>query len=213
MKLTRNNIYPVIRKAINTAAVDAWLHANPEGVDYNALHPEVTLEDYYIGTETTFVGTFSTAADERKKWEEMKASGKFVWHQSPLSSSEYLIDEETGDIYRFSDHWGRVASCTWGLLQDGHDIIGGAFSFGKSNIKNFKRRTDARYFVENENRDWKAFETILRKVVRDLRKLMRDNEVSEAMQKKVEMAIAITKEAAKAHTLPHYWAVYNGMRY
>jgi len=213
MKLNRNNIYPIIKKVINTAAVNEWLRSNPDSVDYNELHSEVTLEDYYIGTETTFVGSLRKEADERNTWEEMKASGKYSWHQSPLSSSEYLIDETTGDIFRFSNHWGRVASCTWGLLLDGHDIIGGSFAIGKSNLKNFKRRTDARYFVENENRDWKAFEAILRKVVRDLRKLMRDNEVSEAMLKKVEMAIDITKSAAKEHTLPHYWAVYNGMRY
>ena len=213
MKLNRNNIAPVIRKIVNTAAVEEWLDANPESVDYNELHPEVSLEDYYIGTYAVFHNVSRGGAESREMWKEMKSSDKYSWHQSPLSSSEYLIDEATGDIYRYSNHWGRVASCTWGLRIDGEDCDTDYFIIAKCNIKNFARRTDARYFVENKNRDWKAFETILRKVVRDLRKMMRENEVSEAMQKKVEKAIDITKRAAKEHTLPHYWAVYNGMRY
>lgn len=31
------------------------------------------------------------------------------------STSVYLIDEATGEVYRYADHWGRVASCFWDL--------------------------------------------------------------------------------------------------
>lgn len=31
------------------------------------------------------------------------------------STSIYLIDEATGVVYRYADHWGRVASCYWDL--------------------------------------------------------------------------------------------------
>ena len=73
----------------------------------------------------------------------MKNESGFSFHKSPKSDSEYLIDEKTGDIYRYANHWFRVASCYWELDEPmgyyGYDIA-------KSNIKNFKRRKSGAYF-------------------------------------------------------------------
>ena len=51
----------------------------------------------------------------KSAWEEMKSSGKYEHKKSPISNSEYLVNHETGDIYRMSDHWVPVSSCYWTL--------------------------------------------------------------------------------------------------
>lgn len=45
-------------------------------------------------------------------WDDLKKRGTFV--QSPKSDSMY-VTMANGDIYRYSNHWGRVASCQWNL--------------------------------------------------------------------------------------------------
>ena len=107
--------------------------------------PQVTIDDYYLDTETTYQSVLFKDENWKEideRWNDMKKSNKYDWHQSPKSSSEYLIDNKTGDIYRFSDHWGRVASCVWGIsskIENGWDIA-------KSNIKDFKRKDSGLYF-------------------------------------------------------------------
>lgn len=107
--------------------------------------PQVTIDDYYLDTETTYQSVLSkedTWKEIDERWDAMKKSGKYDYHQSPKSSSEYLIDNKTGDIYRFSDHWGRVASCTWGIIGENEN----KWDIAKSNIKDFKRKDSGIYF-------------------------------------------------------------------
>lgn len=107
--------------------------------------PQVTIDDYYLDTETVFssiVGKEDNWKDIDDRWDNMKNSGKYHWHKSPKSSSEYLIDESNGDVFRFSDHWGRVASCTWGLISDNEN----KWDIAKSNIKDFERKETGMYF-------------------------------------------------------------------
>lgn len=107
--------------------------------------PEVTIDDYYLNTSVKFKG-ISPKKDGREtvgeKWKAMKNSNKYDWHKSPKSSSEYLIDKKTGDIFRFADHWGEVASCTWEI--DSKNPRG--FSIAKANIKDFSRKDVESYF-------------------------------------------------------------------
>ena len=45
------------------------------------------------------------------------------------------MNHHTGDIYRFSDHWGKVASCEWSLNDEpteGWSI--GVATFGPLNL-------------------------------------------------------------------------------
>lgn len=101
---------------------------------YRSVFPTPTTEDYFLSTRTDFK-TVPTD-DVKGTWEEMKNSGKYEYTKSPLSNSEYLVDHETGDIYRMSDHWGPAASCYWTL-----DGFPGqrytAETIAKSNIKDF----------------------------------------------------------------------------
>lgn len=145
-------------KVLNNLSA-AWRKVNevPRFISAKQAMPQVTLKDYYLDTETTFKSI--CPADEKwreteERWEKMKKDPKLEWHHSPKSSSQYLIDESTGDIYRYSDHWGSVASCSWHLdsqKEDGWDIA-------KSNIRNFER-LDIRNNYFNPQYRIKAVET------------------------------------------------------
>lgn len=116
----------------------------PKNMKAIELMPEVTINDYYLDTETIF-SLILNASDWRKiqkTWNDMKNSNKYIYKESPKSASEYLIDETTGDIYRYSDHWGKVASCVWNLDVNNKDNDSG-FIIAKSNIKDFHRREDS----------------------------------------------------------------------
>lgn len=109
------------------------------------IMPQVTIDDYYLDTETNYQSILSKDENWKEiddRWGAMKESGKYDWHQSPKSSSEYLIDNNTGDIYRFSDHWGRVASCSWDIKSESEQ----KWDIAKSNIKDFKRKDSGVYF-------------------------------------------------------------------
>lgn len=109
------------------------------------IMPDVTIDDYFYDTETVFRSVLRK--DEKwneieERWKKMIDSKKCDWHRSPKSSSEYLIDKETGDIYRYADHWGKVASCDWNLISKNE----GGYNIAKSNIKNFVRKDSGVYF-------------------------------------------------------------------
>lgn len=107
--------------------------------------PQVTIDDYYFDTETIYQSVLSredTWQEMNERWQEMKKSGKYIWHQSPKSNSEYLIDEKNADIYRYSDHWGIVASCSWYIATESEQKL----DIAKSNIKDFKRKNSGIYF-------------------------------------------------------------------
>lgn len=114
-----------------------------------------TLDDYYKYTNATFeliarqfdmpaktkVISHERTQEERAllkaEWDKLKHEHpEWEWHLSPKSSSEYLIDKETGDIYRYSDHWGKVATCHW-KVKGGHGVTEQIIA--KANIKDFDR--------------------------------------------------------------------------
>gem|GEM_PF-3571273 len=103
------------------------LHREEDGVHSERVPREVTLNDYYSSTAATFR---PVDAD----WEAMRKSGRYQYAHSPYSSSEYLVDTESGNVYRRSDHWGKVASCRWNL--EGREE--GTTQIGVANIKDFE---------------------------------------------------------------------------
>ena len=53
------------------------------------------------------------------------------------------MNHHTGDIYRFSDHWGKVASCEWSLNDEPTE----GWSIGVANIRSFKSLPFSRSLV------------------------------------------------------------------
>lgn len=102
-------------------------------VSYREVKKDVDLSDFYEATSAEFT-KISSDKSVISFWEGLKSDKDLKWHHSPLSNSEYLVNHHTGDIYRFSDHWGKVASCEWSLNDDPTE----GWSIGVANIKSFK---------------------------------------------------------------------------
>lgn len=133
--------------------------------------PEVTTDDYFLDTETEFKNLFN---DERKDlddvWENMKKNDELIFHKSPKSNSEYLVNETTGEIYRYSDHWGRVASCDWGLDKPS-GVLG--WDIAKSYLSKFKRKDTGIYFNPNYREAVVDFE---KQYLSKIKKLVSENQ-------------------------------------
>lgn len=142
------------------------------------LMPNVTINDYFLDTETNFNAIAYIKEDVDAishiklniMWENMKSSGKYIFKQSPKSNSEYLIDENNGDIYRYSDHWGRVASCRWTLNDDWNRI-----AIAKSNLKDFNRRKDSVSVYFNPKHKELVLKTV-KKTFPKIKSMLKENE-------------------------------------
>lgn len=111
-------------------------------VSYREVKKEVDLSDFYEATSAEFT-KISSDKSVFSFWEGLKSDKDLKWHHSPLSNSEYLVNHHTGDIYRFSDHWGKVASCEWSLNDDSTE----GWSIGVANIQSFKSLSFSRSLV------------------------------------------------------------------
>ena len=111
-------------------------------VSYREVKKEVDLSDFYEATSAEFT-KLSSDKSVFSFWEGLKSDKDLKWHHSPLSNSEYLVNHHTGDIYRFSDHWGKVASCEWSL----NDVLTEGWSVGVANIRSFKSLPFSRSLV------------------------------------------------------------------
>lgn len=97
---------------------------------YRELNPIPNERDYYICT----FGTFENISVGRDfgAIERMWSNIKSIQVTSPkMSGSKYKIKD--GTLYRFSDHWGKVASCRWDLTP-----FKNGWSIGKIKITNLK---------------------------------------------------------------------------
>ena len=111
-------------------------------VSYREVKKEVDLSDFYEATSAEFT-KLSSDKSVFSFWEGLKSDKDLKWHHSPLSNSEYLVNHHTGDIYRFSDHWGKVASCEWSQ----NDVPTEGWSVGVANIRSFKSLPFSRSLV------------------------------------------------------------------
>lgn len=111
-------------------------------VSYREVKKDVDLSDFYEATSVEFT-KLSSDKSVFSFWESLKSDKDLKWHHSPLSNSEYLVNHHTGDIYRFSDHWGKVASCEWSLNDDSTE----GWSVGVANIQSFKSLPFSRSLV------------------------------------------------------------------
>lgn len=165
---------------------------------YRSVHRTPTLNDYYIHTDAKFKAVPTGDRGVADAWQGMKASGKYEHHKSPLSDSEYLIDRESGDIYRMSDHWGRVASCQWDI-----DNPAEGMQIGKANIKDFKgnNRRGNGYEVDVSNFRTSYFNA-LDKTVKNLETLLGGGiEIDDAVRGRLERALDFYRTAKENHTV------------
>lgn len=166
------------------------------------LMPNVTIDDYFLDTETNFHSIAniiynkngSNVLELDKIWEDMKNSGEYIFKKSPKSNSEYLINKNNGDIYRYSDHWGRVASCRWTL----DDYYGGDVSIAKSNIKNFNRRKDSMSVYFNPQHKECVIKTI-KNTFPEIKNILTENEKFYVTEKAKKQLIDFAKNMFKKY--------------
>lgn len=175
----------------------------PRYVSAVELMPNVTINDYFLDTETNFHSITniiynkdgsSNHPEIHKIWEDMKNSGRYIFKESPKSNSEYLIDKNNGDIYRYSDHWGRVASCIWTL----DDYYSGDVSIAKSNIKKFNRRKDSMSVYFNPQHKECVIKTI-KNTFPEIKKILTENEKFYVAEKAKKQLVDFCKNMFKKY--------------
>ena len=110
-----------------------------ETFQYRNNHPQVTIDDYFKATKVEFndVADEMTTAQMDAMWKSLEEQG-CEFHKSPLSDSEYMINRETGDIYRKSSHWGKhISTCCW-TLRRGIVRLSNVYTIAKANIADFE---------------------------------------------------------------------------
>lgn len=84
--------------------------------NYRDVYKKITFDNYYIGTKAVFKRLPILGYEEKQTaWKNLQEQYNNIT-QSPKSSSQYIQTDK--GIYRYSDHWGRVASCDWDLLNE-----------------------------------------------------------------------------------------------
>lgn len=178
--------------------LDSLKHKVKMQVPYRSLKPKATISDYYISTKTEFEDLFidkdkwPSKKEIEEKWEELKKDKDFEFTQSPSSSSQYLVNKKTGDIYRKSDHWGGVASCYW-KLDNGSRI---KTTIAKSNIKDFQTYDTDHPSAMVRNPEYnKKGEPLVEKLINKTNKVD-ESEVLKSMKKEGynDMQIELAKE-------------------
>ena len=166
-------------------------------VSYREVKKDVDLSDFYEATSAEFT-KLSSDKSVFSFWEGLKSEKDLKWHHSPLSNSEYLVNHHTGDIYRFSDHWGKVASCEWSLKDDPTE----GWSIGVANIKSFKSLPFSRSLVLKS-----SFVNQLNQVIANLQDIIDSTDI-----KKTDSALRTLNKRLdnlKSHKLTlNDWKVY-----
>lgn len=127
----------IIKIAIMTNKVETFQYRNS--------HPTVTIDDYFKATKVEFTD-IAADADIDAIWQSLAEQG-CEWHKSPLSDSEYMINRQTGDIYRKSSHWGkRISTCCW-TLRRGKVSLTMCYTIGKANISDFEAIITPDYMI------------------------------------------------------------------
>ncbi len=88
---------------------------------YRKRNKKIDKDNYHIATIADFKEVKTD--DLESKWKELKEKQRN--HFLSQSGSQYVTTSE--GVYRYSDHWGSVASCKWTL--DGKGIDGKAIGF------------------------------------------------------------------------------------
>lgn len=119
-----------------------------ETYQYRNNHPQVTISDYFKATKVEFndVADEMTTAQMDAMWKSLEEQG-CEFHKSPLSESEYMINHETGDIYRKSSHWGKhISTCQW-TLRRGVVRLSNVYTIAKANIADFEAIITPDYMI------------------------------------------------------------------
>ena len=121
---------------------------NIKYIHYRDLHTEIDSTNFQICTKVDFKAIEKNPDHEniQETWGRLMHETKHDYYYKSKSKSEYFIDEND-NVYRFSNHWGAVASCEWTREGQGQLMMSvfecGEWEIGVANLKDFEvfRRT------------------------------------------------------------------------
>jgi hypothetical protein len=118
-------------------------------IHYRDLYTNIDAGNFQICTKVDFKAVPDTYNNIRETWGRLINKHQPAYFYKSKTGSQYFIDNED-NVYRFSDHWGAVASCEWTREGKGQLMMSifetGDWEIGVANLKDFKifRRKDDR---------------------------------------------------------------------
>lgn len=115
----------------------------------------INATNYYLATKAKFTHVYagvpfttctrSIVLDMPDlKWAELCAMYPDAVKISPKSDSQYIVLHDR--VYRYADHWGRVASCNWDVVAKTSDIpenfVWGKWSVGVAYYSEMSQNVD-----------------------------------------------------------------------
>lgn len=120
-------------------------------IHYRDLHKDIDSTNFQICTKVDFkaIQKHPEHKNIHETWGRLKHESVVTYEHTSKTGSKYFIDDKN-NVYRFSDHWGAVASCEWTREGKGQLKMSvfenGDWEIGVANLRNFKifRRKDDR---------------------------------------------------------------------
>ena len=112
-------------------------------VHYRDLNKNIDITNFQLNTKVDFKGISQDPNHNHIKetWNRVRKKHEIIYYYKSKYKSEYVIDEDN-NVYRFSNHWGAVASCEW--TREGHGQLSmsvfenGDWEIGMANLNDFK---------------------------------------------------------------------------
>jgi len=128
---------------------------------YRDINHHIDSTNFQICTKADFKAVKQDPDHENihETWGRLMRAKKDNYHFKSKTGSEYFIDNQD-NVYRFSDHWGAVASCEWTREGEGQLCMSifekGDWEIGVANLKDFEvfRRTVDRKVDRVINPEW-----------------------------------------------------------
>lgn len=111
-------------------------------IHYRDLHKEIDATNFQICTKVDFkaIEKHPDHKDIHETWGRLQNESVVTYYHKSKSGSRYFMDDKD-NVYRFSNHWGAVASCEWTREGQGQLAMSvfesGDWEIGVANLKDF----------------------------------------------------------------------------
>jgi len=128
-------------------------------VHYRDLNKDIDRTNFQNCTKVDFKAVENTCDDIMETWDRLMDEKCDDYYFKSKTGSEYFIDSYD-NVYRFSNHWGAVATCEWTREGEGQLMMSvfetGDWEIGIANLDDFKvfRRSVDRKKDMLLNPDW-----------------------------------------------------------
>jgi len=128
-------------------------------IHYRDHNKFIDSTNFQKSTKVDFKAIVVPGENIYETWGRLKHVNTLTYAYTSKTKSQYFIDDKR-NLYRFSNHWGAVASCEWTLEGRGQLMMSifeqGDFEIGVASLKAFKifRRSVDRKQDKILNPEW-----------------------------------------------------------